>query len=93
MATQVVELANNGTISVFIPNGWWHTAHSLTVTLSVALDSLNTSNWNRFKNEVTVRVDKKTNALVANMVGFYISLLGRILKRSKYNEIILRTKA
>lgn len=66
--------------TLFIPNGWWHTAHSLTVTVSVALDSLNSSNWHRFKNEVTVKVGQKTNSALAKMVGAYLTLSGRLLR-------------
>ena len=69
--------------TLFIPNGWWHTAKSLTVTISVALDSLNTSNWERFKMEVTTKVDNKTNAAVAKMVGAYLSVAGGVLRRTK----------
>lgn len=71
--------------TLFIPNGWWHTAKSLTVTISVALDSLNASNWHRFKSEVTTKVDHKTNAVVSKMVGTYLSLAGSILHKTKNN--------
>ena len=65
--------------TLFIPNGWWHTAHSKTVTISVALDSLNASNWSRFKSEVTTKVGNKTNGVIASMAGMYLSLIGQFL--------------
>lgn len=65
--------------TLFIPNGWWHTAHSLTITLSVALDSLNNSNWKRFKNEVVTKVSKR-NKILAKMVSVYLSVIKPIIK-------------
>ena len=65
--------------TLFIPNGWWHTARSLTVTISVALDALNASNWNRFEKEVLMRVNKKTNVVVGKMVSLYLSMVGKFL--------------
>lgn len=38
--------------TLFIPCGWWHTARSLTPTISVALDCLNASNWKNYMSEV-----------------------------------------
>ncbi|MGJ8593056.1 MAG: cupin-like domain-containing protein [Aquaticitalea sp.] len=72
--------------TLFIPNGWWHTANSTTVTISVALDSLNASNWNRFKNEVFVKASKR-NSTVAKMVTAYLSVLGKGLRASNFNGI------
>ena len=72
--------------TLFIPNGWWHTAHSLTVTVSVALDSLNASNWDRFKAEVVRKVSKRS-IIIAKMVKIYLFFLGKILHKKKSNEI------
>ena len=69
--------------TLFIPNGWWHTAKSLTVTISVALDSLNASNWDRFKTEVTTKVNNKTNPFIAKMAGAYLSVAGSVLHKTK----------
>jgi hypothetical protein len=66
--------------TLFIPNGWWHTAHSLTATVSVALDSLNASNWDRFKAEVDIKVSKKSS-IIAKMVHIYLFIVGGILKK------------
>jgi len=68
--------------TLFIPNGWWHTAHSLTATISVAQDSLNASNWNRFKAEVTTKIYGKS-AILARMANAYLNLVGKVLKKYK----------
>jgi hypothetical protein len=37
--------------TLFIPSGWWHTARSLTPSISVAFDQLCSSNWQFFKRD------------------------------------------
>lgn len=74
--------------TLFIPNGWWHTAHSLTTTISVAQDSLNASNWDRFTAEVYTKVAKRS-LLLAKMTKPYLSIVGSKLgasKKGKYNQ-------
>ncbi|MGC1631579.1 MAG: cupin-like domain-containing protein [Gelidibacter sp.] len=72
--------------TLFIPNGWWHTAHSLTTTISVAQDSLNASNWDRFRSEVYTKVSKKS-PLMGKMTKPYLSIVGSLLGVSKsYNN-------
>jgi hypothetical protein len=61
--------------TLFIPNGWWHTAHSLTTTISVAQDSLNASNWHRFTAEVYTKVAKRSRIL-AKMTQPYLYVVG-----------------
>ena len=34
--------------TLFIPSGWWHTARSLTPSISIAFDQLCSSNWSFF---------------------------------------------
>ena len=45
--------------TLFIPCGWWHTAHSVTPTISVALDCLNDSNWKNFIGEVDIMMSRQ----------------------------------
>ncbi|MCY7352003.1 MAG: cupin-like domain-containing protein [Cytophagaceae bacterium] len=67
--------------TLFIPCGWWHTARSLTPTISVALDCLNASNWTMFMREVkTVGGQKPLKAKVAQA---YLSVLGGVLSVSE----------
>jgi histone arginine demethylase JMJD6 len=37
--------------TLFIPSGWWHTAKSLTPSISVAFDQLCASNWGFFRRD------------------------------------------
>ncbi|WP_332368962.1 cupin-like domain-containing protein [Spirosoma telluris] len=64
--------------TLFIPCGWWHTARSLTPTISVALDSLNASNWKNFMNEVDMNMQKHRPKL-AKVVQGYLSIAGSLL--------------
>ncbi|GAB3952403.1 cupin-like domain-containing protein [Spirosoma harenae] len=64
--------------TLFIPCGWWHTARSLTPTISIALDALNESNWKNFMNEVDMNMQKRKPKL-AKAVQAYLSVLGGVL--------------
>lgn len=70
--------------TLFIPNGWWHTARSLELTISVAFDMLEESNWSRFRNEVqammkTARREKRVAAdLYLRALGPLLSLRERL---------------
>lgn len=67
--------------TLFIPCGWWHTARSVTSTISVALDCLNASNWDKFRQEVDINLSKK-KPLKAKMAQAYLSVIGNVLKTS-----------
>ncbi|MBN8824799.1 MULTISPECIES: cupin-like domain-containing protein [unclassified Spirosoma] len=64
--------------TLFIPCGWWHTARSLTPTISVALDCLNGSNWKNFMNEVDMNIQQRRPKL-AGAVQTYLSVIGSVL--------------
>ena len=64
--------------TLFIPCGWWHTARSLTPTISVALDCLNASNWKNFMQEVDSNMSQRRPVL-AKAVQTYLSVLGGVL--------------
>ena len=64
--------------TLFIPCGWWHTARSLTPTISVALDSLNASNWTNFRREVNMNMQQR-NSKLTKPVDAYLSVLGGVL--------------
>ncbi len=64
--------------TLFIPCGWWHTARSLTPTISVALDSLNASNWKNFMQEVNTNMNQRRPQLT-KVVQAYLSALGGVL--------------
>lgn len=67
--------------TLFIPCGWWHTARSVTPTISVALDCLNASNWPMFMQEVATIGRHKP--LKAKMAQTYLSVLGGVLSVSE----------
>lgn len=64
--------------TLFIPCGWWHTARSLTPTISVALDCLNDSNWKNFMSEVDMNMQQRRPKL-AGAVQTYLSVVGSVL--------------
>jgi histone arginine demethylase JMJD6 len=68
--------------TMFIPCGWWHTAHSVTPTISVALDCLNASNWKNFMGEVDIMMSRnnKTKAMVASM---FLNVLGGVFSTTE----------
>lgn len=72
--------------TLFIPCGWWHTAHSLTSTISVAQDTLNTSNLDKFKKEVMTNLSRKNN-FKSKLGKIYLSLIIPIIKIFSYFRI------
>ncbi|MDF0555070.1 cupin-like domain-containing protein [Kamptonema sp. UHCC 0994] len=68
--------------TMFIPCGWYHTARSLTVTISVAFDQLCQSNWDFFINEcVTGR--RKKYPIRSRMIEAYLTVLGSLMTASE----------
>jgi len=68
--------------TLFIPNGWWHTARSLSFTISVAFDLLGASNWPRFRNEVREMMQRSKPAKRV-LMDAYLGLLGPLLSASE----------
>lgn len=64
--------------TLFIPNGWWHTARSLEFTISVVLDRLDDSNWARFRGEVR-RMLTHAHAYKPLLADAYLATLGGAL--------------
>lgn len=64
--------------TMFIPNGWWHTARSVTPTISVALDVLNASNWGRFVNEVDIMMSRQ-KPMKAKVAKALLTVIGGVL--------------
>lgn len=65
--------------TLFIPCGWWHTAHSLTSTISIAQDSLNTSNLSQFKKEVFLNLSKR-RSIKAELAKIYLSVIVTVIR-------------
>lgn len=65
--------------TLFIPCGWWHTAHSLTSTISIAQDCLNTSNLSQFKNEVFINLSNR-KSIKAEIAKIYLSVIVSVIR-------------
>lgn len=63
--------------TLFIPSGWWHTARSLTLSISVAFDQLCASNWRFFTREClhVRRASPLKRALVRASLAFAGTIL------------------
>jgi hypothetical protein len=61
--------------TMFIPNGWWHYTVSRTITISVAFDLLDDTNWGRFMNEVGMKLRRGSAVKRAASLA-YLTLLG-----------------
>jgi histone arginine demethylase JMJD6 len=71
--------------TVFIPCGWWHTAKSLTPTVSIALDALNDANWNAFREDVKFETSKRSK-MKAFLLDTYLASAGiifNVIEKSK----------
>jgi histone arginine demethylase JMJD6 len=64
--------------TLFLPCGWWHTARSLNLTISIAFDQLGPDNWPAFIGDVVGggRQRKHFRTLV---LGAYLQSIGRLL--------------
>jgi len=58
--------------TLFLPCGWWHTARSLTVTISVAFDQLGPDNWRDFVGDVVAQRRRDGKRASALMLGAYL---------------------
>ncbi|MGH8161403.1 MAG: cupin-like domain-containing protein [Gammaproteobacteria bacterium] len=67
--------------TLFLPCGWWHTARSLEMTISVAFDQLESGNWSDFKRDfATEHRHGRPTAITAvrawlAVVGPFLSLI------------------
>jgi histone arginine demethylase JMJD6 len=68
--------------TMFIPNGWWHTTVSRTLTLSVAFDLLDDTNWSRFLGEVRDKF-RTANPLKRSALLLYLRMLGPVLNAAE----------
>jgi hypothetical protein len=64
--------------TLFIPCGWWHTARSLTVTISVAFDQLETGNWADFRQDLFAQRAPRSR-FKAHLVDTWLALAGQVL--------------
>jgi hypothetical protein len=62
--------------TLFLPCGWWHTARSLNMTISVAFDSLGPDNWPDFIGDVSAEQRRNGKPLKALALSLYLHSLG-----------------
>jgi histone arginine demethylase JMJD6 len=65
--------------TLFLPCGWWHTARSLNVTISVAFDQLGPDNWVDFRNDVEATRRRRGKAALGLALNAYLALLSPVL--------------
>ncbi|MEO6967036.1 MAG: cupin-like domain-containing protein [Rhodanobacteraceae bacterium] len=65
--------------TLFLPCGWWHTARSLNLTISVAFDQLGADNWADFVADVGGEQRRLGHRGKALMLGSYLSALDPLL--------------
>lgn len=62
--------------TLFLPCGWWHTARSLNMTISVAFDQLGSDNWPDFVGDVVAEQRRIGHPLKALALGAWLRVLG-----------------
>lgn len=65
--------------TLFIPCGWWHTARSLNVTISIAFDQLGPSNWRDFTGDVVDEHRRRGQPVKAAMLGAWLRAIQPLL--------------
>ena len=70
--------------TLFLPAGWWHTARSLTFTISVAFDQLGPDNWNAFVEDVAAERERAGKPFKAHLLGAYLRTLGPLLQAYEF---------
>lgn len=76
VATKVVLHAGE---TLFLPAGWWHTARSLTFTISVAFDQLGVDNYAAFVGDVVAELRRNGQRYKARLLGAYLRALQPVL--------------
>lgn len=65
--------------TLFLPCGWWHTARSLNMTISVAFDQLGPDNWRAFIGDVADERRRTGHPLKALAFSAWLGLIGPLL--------------
>jgi hypothetical protein len=63
--------------TLFIPSGWWHTALSLTPSISVAFDQLCAANWGFFVRDCCRQ--RRGHPVKAALTRLALSAVGLVL--------------
>jgi len=73
--TRPVKIVLKASETLFIPSGWWHTARSLSPSISVAFDQLCASNWSFFTQDCCRTRKGLKAALARGVLGIAGGLL------------------
>ena len=65
--------------TLFLPCGWWHTARSLNMTISIAFDQLGADNWPAFIDDVVDDRRRLGHPVKAVLLGSYLRSIGPLL--------------
>jgi Cupin-like domain len=63
--------------AIFVPCGWWHSAHVLTTSISVCANMLEASNWAGFISECCHSSNGATHAMIAKRL--YLRAIGNVM--------------
>lgn len=66
--------------TLFLPCGWWHTARSLGVTISIAFDQLGADNWSAFIGDVAEERSRLGHPMKSLAIATYLRLIGPLLR-------------
>lgn len=66
--------------TLFLPCGWWHTARSLTPTISVAFDQLGPDNWSDFVGDVVDERRRLGHPAKGAAIGVFLHVLGLAMR-------------
>ena len=69
--------------TLFLPCGWWHTARSLTMTISIAFDQLGPDNWNDFVADVLAQKRREGHGASAAALAAHLQLIGPLLSMAE----------
>ncbi len=68
--------------TLFLPCGWWHTARSLEMTISIAFDQLEAGNWNDFRHDFAIEHRDGRPAVIA-AARAWLGVVGPLLSLSE----------
>ena len=69
--------------TLFLPCGWWHTARSLTMTISVAFDQLGPDNWSDFVADVVAQARRSGKSVKGFVLGAYLCVVDTVFRVSE----------
>jgi hypothetical protein len=69
--------------TLFLPCGWWHTARSLGMTISIAFDQLGGDNWGAFVGDVADERRRLGHRAKSVLLASYLRLIGPALSMAE----------